>query len=310
MNIRSLTVIICTHNPREDYLGRVLKALERQSLSPSRWELLIVDNASSRPVGDTVSIPWHADARIILEEKAGLTHARFRGAREARGEVLVFLDDDNVPDPDYLEKALILFNDKPMIGCVSGHIRGEYETPPPSWFTGEYQSWLAVRSVSQDRFSNFWHPRSEPCGAGMVVRRSVLMSLDGSGKATEGGLVMDRSGTSLLSGGDVEISNHAMDIGFLVGQVAELKLTHLISSRRVSEEYLFLLYRNICASGQIIASRRSPFSPLKSLLNRFPEEVAKIILKPHPERRMALERIRSYFLARRLLRAGSDSNCP
>jgi glycosyltransferase involved in cell wall biosynthesis len=307
MSIESLTVIICTHNPREDYLGRVLEALSRQTLSTSRWELLIVDNASSRPVAETVFISWHPNARILREEKAGLTHARFRGGREARGEVIVFLDDDNVPDADYLERGLSMFAANPMIGCVSGHIRGEYETPPPSWFTGEYESWLAVRSVSQDRFSNFWHPRSEPCGAGMVVRRSVLISLIREGKATEGGLVMDRSGASLLSGGDVEISHHAMDMGYLVGQVAELKLTHLISSRRAGEEYLFRLYRNICASGQIIASKRAFFSPFKALLRQLPKELAKMILKPHPERRMAFERIRSYFLARRLLRDGFRS---
>jgi glycosyltransferase involved in cell wall biosynthesis len=307
MNIESLTVIICTHNPREDYLCRVLSALQIQTLSKSQWEFLIVDNASSKPLDATVSISWHPDARIVQEEKAGLTYARFRGTKEARGEVLVFLDDDNVPDPDYLEKALALFKANPMIGCVSGDIRGEYEASPPSWFSGEYESWLAVRSVSKDRFSNFWHPRSEPCGAGMIVRRSIMNSLERSLSSTREGIVLGRRGESLLSGEDVEISHHAMDMGYLVGQAADLKLTHLIPSRRVSEEYLFRLYRNICASGHIITSKRTLFSPFKALVRQLPKELAKMILKAHPERRMALERIRAHFLAWRHLRVMSSS---
>ena len=45
-----ISVIICTHNPREDYLRRVLKALRAQSLSAEQWELLLIDNASKEPL--------------------------------------------------------------------------------------------------------------------------------------------------------------------------------------------------------------------------------------------------------------------
>jgi glycosyltransferase involved in cell wall biosynthesis len=41
-----LSVIICTHNPRKDYLERVLKALQEQTLPSESWELLLIDNAS------------------------------------------------------------------------------------------------------------------------------------------------------------------------------------------------------------------------------------------------------------------------
>ena len=42
-----LSVIICTHNPRLDYLGRVLDALREQTLGKEQWELVVVDNAST-----------------------------------------------------------------------------------------------------------------------------------------------------------------------------------------------------------------------------------------------------------------------
>ncbi|MGA2852681.1 MAG: glycosyltransferase, partial [Verrucomicrobiota bacterium] len=45
-----ISIIICTHNPREDYLRRVLEALRAQTLPARDWELLLVDNASEKPL--------------------------------------------------------------------------------------------------------------------------------------------------------------------------------------------------------------------------------------------------------------------
>ena len=43
----AVSVAICTHNPRRDYLRRALAALEAQTLARDRWELVMVDNAST-----------------------------------------------------------------------------------------------------------------------------------------------------------------------------------------------------------------------------------------------------------------------
>ena len=91
-----LSVIICTHNPREGILNRVLDALKAQTLPRGRWELLLVDNASKVPLDSQWDLTWHAQARHIREEELGLTPARLRGIRESQGKLLVFVDDDNV----------------------------------------------------------------------------------------------------------------------------------------------------------------------------------------------------------------------
>ena len=98
MTMPQLSVIICTHNPRQHFLLRVLSALERQSLPAIEWELIIVDNASARPIAEMFDISWHPLGRHVSEEKLGLTSARLRGIEEAKGEFLVFVDDDNVLD--------------------------------------------------------------------------------------------------------------------------------------------------------------------------------------------------------------------
>ena len=52
-----LSVIICTHNPRVDYLYSVLNALQQQTLSHDQWELILVDNASQDVLSENSTTP-------------------------------------------------------------------------------------------------------------------------------------------------------------------------------------------------------------------------------------------------------------
>src|SRR5438045_2489860 len=101
-----ISVIICTHNTRSDYFNRCLSVLETQTLPREKWELLLVDNASSPNRAPRPDLAWHPRARLVVEKQPGLTPARLRGIRESKGGLLIFVDDDNVLDPDFLETAL------------------------------------------------------------------------------------------------------------------------------------------------------------------------------------------------------------
>src|SRR6516225_1316240 len=92
----SVSVILCTHNPRPDYLSRVLSALRGQTFQAEQWEFLLVDNASERPLGGICSIAGYSGGRHSRDNKLGLTAARLRGIRESGGDLLGFVDDDNV----------------------------------------------------------------------------------------------------------------------------------------------------------------------------------------------------------------------
>src|SRR5690349_9705551 len=116
----AVTVIICTHNPRPDYLGRCLAALEAQTLYPDKWELILIDNASVPDRAPRPDLSWHPHTRLIHEGNLGLTPARLRGIREAKGSLLVFVDDDNVLNADYLEMALHIAEEKTFLGAWSG----------------------------------------------------------------------------------------------------------------------------------------------------------------------------------------------
>ena len=149
------SVIICTHNPRLHYLCRVLEALRNQTLPLERWELLLIDNASREPLtSKTSDMSWHPHARHIREDQLGLSSARLRGMREATSDLLVFVDDDNVLELNYLSEVIRIKRDWPLLGVWgSGATVPEFEVEPADNLRG-FLWMLALRVVDCARWSN------------------------------------------------------------------------------------------------------------------------------------------------------------
>ncbi len=296
MSSSNVSVIICTHNPRSDYLERVLQALKVQTLPKELWELLVIDNASDRVLSSEIDLSWHPQSRHIREEQLGLTPARLRGMKEAVTETLVFVDDDNVLDSDYLEVALQISKDWPTIGAWGGQVRPEFEESPPDW-TKPYWPFLAIREFEQDRWSNFLY-ETIPCGAGICIRKIVAekyaeLTINDSKK-----LNMDRKGKSLISSGDSDLAFTACDIGLGTGQFIALKLTHLIPASRLEEDYLCRLVEAMTYSSIILDSFRGkiPTLPNVSLAQSLLETYHLWRLNPR-ERRFYKARKRGETLA-------------
>lgn len=263
--VTDLSVVVCTHNPRPDYLAATLDGLRAQALPTDRWEFLLIDNASARGHEPQADLAWHPSARLVREETLGLTPARLRGIREAAGRLLVFVDDDNVLDPDFLAEALRLADEHPHLGAWSGTCRPSFEEEPPAW-TRRYWGNLVIRDVPRDLWSNL--PRESttmPCGAGLCVRRDVAARyLD---LHEEGGrrFVLDRAGDSLVSGGDNDLAACACDIGLGVGVFGALRLIHLIPPDRLTEGYLARLAEGIQFSSVLLDAERGVAPPPPSV---------------------------------------------
>jgi glycosyltransferase involved in cell wall biosynthesis len=239
-----LSVIVCTHNPHPESLRRTLDALREQSLARNQWELLVVDNASDTRVSNAHDVSWHGRARHIREEQIGLTPARLRGIAEADGELLVFVDDDNLPEPTFLKEASDIRNRHPYLGAFGpGRLEPEFEIPPPPEIRPSLDL-LALRSVTQPRWSNnIRDVESIPWGAGLCVSRVVadayVRLLDSLGSNVIA--VLGRKGRELFSGEDDVFSWVATSLGFGFGIFPCLRLTHLIPARRLSRHYFLKL---------------------------------------------------------------------
>jgi glycosyltransferase involved in cell wall biosynthesis len=253
-----LSVCICTHNPRKDYLDRTLESLAQQTLPKSSWELLIIDNASSRPVKESFSLDWHPNAQHLQEEKIGLTMARLRAIAETATPLLLFVDDDNVLSKDYLANLLELERKMSFIGCFgAGILEPEYEEQPREELQ-QLMPLLALRISPVDRWSNVAGDGITPWGAGLSVRRDIAIEYaklvsDCSIRKTLG-----RSGGALLSGEDDEISWVACSMGYGKGLFVSLSLKHLISSNRVKKDYLLKIAKGHAFSRKLLSHLHHP----------------------------------------------------
>src|SRR5512135_205558 len=93
-----IDVCMCTHAPRLEILRRALSALANQSSGPGSFRLLLVDNATTPPLPEELLEPVRdagIEARLVREERLGLTAARLRAIAETSGPWILFLDDDN-----------------------------------------------------------------------------------------------------------------------------------------------------------------------------------------------------------------------
>jgi glycosyltransferase involved in cell wall biosynthesis len=264
------SVIICTHNPRSDYFARVLDGLRNQTLPLHKLELLIVDNASQVPLASSCDISWHPTARHVLERELGIAYARRRGIQEASAELIVFVDDDNVLDENYLAEAIKIGQEWPSLGAWgSGCIRGDFEVEPRE----SLRSWLPVREVTAPRWSNlagiqFLGESPEeaiPWGAGLCVRKEIAIAYC---------QFCDQSSFQMTThhGEDTEIAFVCCSRGLGVGIFPELKITHLIPQPRISEDYIVRFTEDINISNNLLRYKwqhiipQSPFS-IKTLLS-------------------------------------------
>ena len=233
-----LSVVIPAHNPRRDYLARVLDALRTQSLPQQQWELLVVDNQSDPALAGSLDLHWHSNAVVLREDKLGLTHARLRGFRESIGSVVVLVDDDNVLAPNYLEKALKVVEECPFIGTWGGRIEPEFELPHTA-LPSELDSLLSLRQVPADLWSNDpGHHASTPWGAGLCVRREVADAYVREISENPTRASLDLKGGTLLYGGDTDIAYIGCRLGFGKGVFCKLHVTHLIPAERCTAAHL------------------------------------------------------------------------
>lgn len=109
----AVSVVIPTCN-RPDSIRNCLAALSRQSPAPGAFEVIVVDDGSSRPLElDPGEWAYSFDLRVIRQENRGPAAARNRGVAESRCEILVFTDDDCIPIPDWLEHLVAPLNEYP-----------------------------------------------------------------------------------------------------------------------------------------------------------------------------------------------------
>ncbi|MDD5584107.1 MAG: glycosyltransferase [Candidatus Omnitrophica bacterium] len=137
-----ITVIVCTYN-RCASLTHTLDALIRQE-AYYPFDIIVVDNNSHDATKDVVEEIGKAAQMPIMyyvEQQQGIAYARNRGANEAKGKYIAYIDDDAIPDKDWLTQIVWAFTTlKPSPVCVVGRVELTWENGRSRRFPAEYET--------------------------------------------------------------------------------------------------------------------------------------------------------------------------
>ena len=136
------TIQLCTYN-RAAVLDRVLDACLEQTVEDRDYEIVLVDDGS---VDDTPAVIERARARagcaftVVTQRNSGLAKARNAGVARSSGERIIFIDDDVLPLPNFVEEHLRAAGRRPADIVRGGAIEVESldDLPPPIWSVRNY----------------------------------------------------------------------------------------------------------------------------------------------------------------------------
>jgi glycosyltransferase involved in cell wall biosynthesis len=234
---KGISIIVCCYNSalRLPETLRYLAAQEVLSMIP--WEVIIVNNASKDNTSDIAKLEWgkyHCKAafKVIDQPIPGLSAAREKGIETSKFEYVLFCDDDNWLDKNYVNIAFETMESHPDTGIIGGQSSGFFEIQQPFWFQSFSQSYV----VEKPMLSSGYLPedREYLAGAGMLIRKGLYRNLKILGFNP---ILTGRNGKSLMSGEDYELCLLANYLGYRIYYEERLSLVHFMTKERLSWDY-------------------------------------------------------------------------
>ncbi|GAX36379.1 hormogonium polysaccharide biosynthesis glycosyltransferase HpsE [Nodularia sp. NIES-3585] len=237
-----VTLAIPTYNGATR-LPKILDLLLKQvNVKKINWEVVIIDNNSSDNTSEVISnyqeiFSNECSLKYFMEPQQGAAYARLRAVREARGHLIAFLDDDNLPASDWLAAAYDFAIEHPQAGAWSGQIHGEFEVKPPEDFQ-KIQAFLAIREHG-DKAHLFEPERLNlPPGAALVVRKNAWFDNVPQKPKLSGKLP-----GVFVQGDDYEPLLHIHNAGWEIWYNPAMHTYHQIPHWRLEKDYLLKLAR-------------------------------------------------------------------
>jgi glycosyltransferase involved in cell wall biosynthesis len=241
-----IDICLCTHNPRTDVLERVMASIRHQQMRDGdSFCVVLVDNASAPPITEAVFASLKGSAistRLLLEPLPGIARARAAAAEASTAEWILFVDDDNELDPDYVLNGLKVIRNHPKVGCFGGKLLLHESIRPPSW-TRPFLPFLGIKDAGDQRIeqmSDHWGPW-EPPTAGAFVHRDVLLEYLRRTQESENLFRLGRRAGKLFSGEDSLIMLGAAKVGRSNAYEPSLVLKHHLAPHRFRFRYLIRL---------------------------------------------------------------------
>lgn len=237
-----VTVAIPTYNGAAR-LPMVLDQLRSQiNLKGLRWEIIVCDNNSTDDTEEVVrqyQKSWPADIPLYYRFAAeqGAAFARQRAVELAKGDIIAFLDDDNIPAKDWVSQAIEFAQSHPQVGAFGSQIHGKFESELPDELEN-IKSFLAI--IERGDEPQRYEPAKKilPPAAGLVVRKEAWLS------AVPERLFLNNKGKSAgLASEDLEAILYIQKAGWEIWYNPDMVVHHDIPDGRLRKDYLVTLLR-------------------------------------------------------------------
>ncbi|MGD1805816.1 hormogonium polysaccharide biosynthesis glycosyltransferase HpsE [Dapis sp. BLCC M126] len=240
------TVAICTYNGETriaDVLEKLRECIKYTKIQQQKisWEIIIIDNNSNDNTAKIIKkyqSKWDKNHPIkyYFEPRQGLAFARKCAIKKAQSELIGFLDDDNLPFPNWVTAAYTFGKSHPQVGAYGGQSHGIFEVTPPPNFE-RVASFFALKKAKEAFCYNEKYPsvyqRVYPVGAGIVIRKQAWLES-----------VLE-SVTLPQTGEDVEMLSHIRKNGWQIWFVPEMEIEHKIYKYRLEKDYLIKFFQSI-----------------------------------------------------------------
>ncbi len=226
-----ITVAIQTYN-RSAMLAETLRSLrDLRCPEDTDYEILVVDNNSNDGTPQVIeeSRPMLAPRlRSAFEPRQGLSHARNRALQEAGGEIVSFIDDDVIVDPDWLSAVAAAFEEH-AAAVVGGRSYLIFRAQRPAWLPEPYEFYLSRLDygdrviVGMDR---------DLYGLNFSVRRDMALHVGGFNPA------LGRCGlVSFHSGEESDLLRKIRACGGVVVYEPKAIVGHIVSPERLTRKW-------------------------------------------------------------------------
>jgi glycosyltransferase involved in cell wall biosynthesis len=244
MNTIDFTVAIRTYNGAKR-LPVVLDSLRSQiDTEAIQWEVVVVDNNSDDHTAEMIreyQNHWQSgcELRYFFEPQQGAAIARRRAIQEARGKLIGFLDDDNVPASDWVSAAYRFGEANPQAGAYSSEIHGVFEVEPPPNFQLIAFYLPIIERKKTHQFDTY--KKGLPPGAGLVIRKQAWIETVPDTLVLQGPVRQSLT----AKGEDIEALRHIHNAGWQVWHNPDMHIDHHIPTWRLERDYLIQFFRGI-----------------------------------------------------------------
>jgi glycosyltransferase involved in cell wall biosynthesis len=232
-----ISVAVCTWN-RASLLRGCLQAMT--GLRPPRqatWELLVVNNNSSDDTDEVIaSFSGRLPITGIREAQPGLSHARNAALARARGDHIVWTDDDVLVDAGWLAAYAEAFERWPEAALFGGPVQPAFEGSPPAWLLATWRSIglaFSYRDLGASPFRLVAGTKELPFGANYAVRMAEQRRFPYDPR-----LGRNQRSRVLLNGEETAVLKSILRAGGHGWWVPEARVEHRIPTDRQTTAYV------------------------------------------------------------------------